>query len=68
MCQTSSVLERGVHCRVRPRVRVVAGTGIERVRVRWPWLRGEAVSVFMEREEGCGRKVGAKEVPWRSRR
>ena len=37
MCQTSSVVERGVHWRVRPRVRDVAGTGMGRVRVRWPW-------------------------------
>lgn len=49
MCQTSSVLERGVHWRVRPRTGG-AGTGRGRMRVRWPC--------------GCTVLAGGEGVEW----
>ncbi len=67
MCQTSSVLDRGVHCRVRPRVWVVRGTGTEWVWICWPcvgWRWGVSGGVLWARGGGGS---GGEGVPWRSR-
>lgn len=68
MCQTSSLLERGVHCRVRPRVRVVGGTGMGSVRRRWPWdWWGVSGYVIGRRGGDFGGGEGGGKLPWRSR-